>query len=90
MFILYDSCNDAKSMSSILKYNGLENMLQNETNVQNANHSKSCTIQLPNRNITPSDPDIAAAERTLWSSIDAALSKYSAEVIAIRERKRKR
>ena len=65
-------------------------MLQNETKTTNAIHSESCTIKLPNRNIIPSDPDIAAAERTLWSSIDAALSKYSAEVIAIRERKRKR
>jgi hypothetical protein len=44
-------------------------------------------MALPSRDEVNEDPDLARAEHKLWSTIDQALAEYSAEVIAIRERK---
>jgi len=42
-------------------------------------------LPLPDRDEPDSDPQIAAAEQRLWSEIDAALTRYSREVICIRK-----
>ena len=41
-------------------------------------------LPLPDRDDPDTDPQIAAAERRLWSEIDAALARYSRDVISIR------
>ena len=41
-------------------------------------------LPLPDRDDPDTDPQIAAAERRLWSDIDAALARYSRDVISIR------
>ena len=41
-------------------------------------------LPLPDRGDPDTDPQIAAAERRLWSDIDAALARYSRDVISIR------
>lgn len=45
-------------------------------------------LPLPSRDDVSSDPEIAAAEERLWSTIDEALADYSATVLAIRARRR--
>jgi hypothetical protein len=46
--------------------------------------SSDFILPLPDRDDPDTDPQIAAAERRLWSDIDAALARYSREVISIR------
>lgn len=43
-------------------------------------------LQLPSREDRSIDPQLAAAEDTLWASLDLAYSQYAREVIAITER----
>jgi hypothetical protein len=43
-------------------------------------------LPLPSRDDVSSDPEEAAAEERLWLAFDAALEKYSAEILAIRAR----
>ena len=47
-------------------------------------------LPLPPRDQSSTDPDLAKAERRLWSRIDSALEDYSNEVVAIMRRKRTR
>lgn len=42
-------------------------------------------LPLPDREEASSDPDVARAERLLWSRIDSALQEYSEEVLRIRK-----
>jgi hypothetical protein len=42
-------------------------------------------LPFPDREEESSDPDIAKAERVLWSRIDSALQEYSEEVLRIRK-----
>jgi hypothetical protein len=46
--------------------------------------SSEFILPLPDRDDPDTDPQIAAAERRLWSDIDTALARYSREVISIR------
>lgn len=46
-------------------------------------------LPLPSRDDVSSDPEEAAAEERLWLAFDAALEKYSAEILAIRARHEK-
>ena len=46
--------------------------------------SSDFILPLPDRGDPDTDPQIAAAERRLWSDIDAALARYSRDVISIR------
>jgi hypothetical protein len=41
------------------------------------------TLPLPDRDVESSDPEIAEAERCLWTRIDAALQDYSFQVMTI-------
>jgi hypothetical protein len=45
-------------------------------------------LPFPNREEGSDDPDIAAAEATLWAAIDVALETYALQVIRIREARR--
>ena len=47
--------------------------------------SELLELLLPSRDETSDDPEIAAAEERLWLEIDAALERYSRQVIAIHE-----
>lgn len=51
----------------------------------NGESSSELLLPLPCRDEASDDPEIAALEEQLWSDIDAALERYSRQVIALRE-----
>ena len=53
-------------------------------NQPSSSSSADFILPLPDRDDPDTDPQIAAAERRLWSDIDAALARYSRDVISIR------
>lgn len=91
-----ESVNDMSHSVGIPKDDGQSNETSNEEEspvneelIQEESSSfETQILPLPPRDQSSTDPDLAKAERRLWSRIDSALEDYSNEVVAIMRRKR--